>query len=102
MTNINRPTCPHCNSRLLKWLPPEQTNWGESVMFVCFNDECSYFVRGWDWMMSKYQVKASYRYRLDPRTGESGPLAVWSPSALRERIFTPISEDDLREGNGQP
>jgi hypothetical protein len=37
-------------------------------------------------MKSTYSVAASYRYRVDPDTGEVSPLAVWSPLALRDRI----------------
>jgi len=44
-------------------------------------------VRGWAWMESHFQVKASYRYRLDPFTGEQGPLPVWSVEALRSQII---------------
>jgi len=38
-------------------------------------------------MESRYGVKASYRYRLDPVSGEASPLAVWSPAALRDRVL---------------
>lgn len=86
MTTNQKPTCPHCGSRLLKWLPPPESSWGTTMQYVCFNDECSYYVRGWDHMMNKFQVKASYRYRLDSETGATGPLPVWSDDAVRNRI----------------
>ena len=35
-------------------------------------------------MESNYAVKASYRYRFDPFTGQTTPLAVWS---LKDRII---------------
>jgi hypothetical protein len=38
-------------------------------------------------MESHFQVKASYRYRFDPFTGEQGPLPVWSMEALRSHII---------------
>ncbi len=38
-------------------------------------------------MDSNYAVKASYRYRFDPFTGQKSPLAVWSSTALKDRII---------------
>jgi hypothetical protein len=40
-------------------------------------------------MLQQYNVKASYRHRLDPTNGETGPLPVWSPDALRHNILQP-------------
>jgi hypothetical protein len=37
-------------------------------------------------MEEHYGVRASYRFRIDPATGKDSPLAVWSPTALRDRI----------------
>ncbi|MEW5994906.1 MAG: ogr/Delta-like zinc finger family protein [Candidatus Zixiibacteriota bacterium] len=85
------PTCPHCGKQLKKWSTPDETSWGGKMQFVCFNDDCPYYVRGWKWMLENYNQKASYRHRYDPNTGETGPLAVWSSQALRSGI---IEEDD--------
>ena len=79
-------TCPHCDSRLLPWQSPDATTWGGNTQYVCFNDECEYYVKGWDRMKEKYQQKASYRHRYNPELDESGPLPVWSAMAHRERI----------------
>lgn len=38
-------------------------------------------------MESHYNVAASYRCRLDPVTGEVGPLPVWSREALKGGIM---------------
>jgi hypothetical protein len=72
-----RPKCPHCEVEMKKWRTPEH----------CFNDECPYFVRGWDHMMKSQNVKASYRHRLDPATGTSGPLPCWSYKAHKDMII---------------
>jgi hypothetical protein len=79
--------CPHCQSPLVKWANPSLTNWSGEFQFVCFNDECPYYVRGWAWMRERFNVKASYRHRLDPTNGETGPLPVWSAEALRSNIL---------------
>jgi hypothetical protein len=87
MTEQANPDCPHCGGPMIRWANPQASTWGGSYQFVCFDDACPYFVRGWDWMMSRYNVAASYRYRLDPTTGERGPLPVWSASALRNHLI---------------
>lgn len=78
---------PHCHGRMLRWANPQLTSWSGEYQYVCFNDDCRYYVRGWEWMKSRFNVDASYRYRLEPNTGETGPLPVWSRDALRTNIL---------------
>jgi hypothetical protein len=40
-------------------------------------------------MESQFNVHASYRFRVDPLTGDSGPLPVWSNEALKSNIISP-------------
>jgi hypothetical protein len=87
-----RPLCPHCQRPLCRFLLPESGGWPHPLQWACFNDECGYYTRGWDWMMDHYGVKSSYRYRLDPVTGQESPLPVWSPRALRDHIVEPGEE----------
>jgi hypothetical protein len=84
----NETCCPHCGQALAKWENPDLNSWGGEYQYVCFNDECPYYTRGWAWMREKFNVNASYRYRFNPETGERGPLPVWSKNALRTSILT--------------
>jgi hypothetical protein len=87
-------TCPHCESRLVEWRVPEETSWSESFFFACFNDDCPYYVQGWDWMREHYNQKISYRHAINPKTGAAFPLPVWSASATREMIVGDSEGDD--------
>jgi hypothetical protein len=94
MSSDDKYTCPHCGSRLSPWSSPDLTSWGGRVLYVCFDDTCPYYQEGWDWMLQQYNVKASYRHRYDPETGEIGPLAVWSQEALKDQVTTPATPAD--------
>lgn len=91
--SFDAPRCPHCDQPLRRFTLPDNTGWQEDWHWACFNDECPYFRQGWVWMFEQYGVKSSYRYRRDPRTGTASPLAVWSRTAIKDRII----EDDASE-----
>jgi hypothetical protein len=82
---------------MLKWRVPDFNTWGSEFQYICFNDECPYYVRGWKWMQERFCVSGSYRHRLDPATGQQGPIPVWSASALRDRI---VQEDEGGTADG--
>ena len=84
---MKQPLCPHCGEPLVPFSLPDAGGWDAPFHVACFNDDCPYFRRGWDWMEGHYGVKASYRYRLDPMSGEPSPLAVWSSTALRDLVL---------------
>ncbi len=79
--------CPHCNATLKRWQTPEDSSWGGAVRLVCFNDDCPYYVRGWQVMMERQAASCSYRHLFNPDSGYTGPVPVWSASALRDGIL---------------
>jgi hypothetical protein len=91
-----RPTCRHCGGRLSKWLVPDGSSWVEEYFWVCFNDACPYYKEGWEWMQEQYGQHASYRYAVNPGTGSSLMIPVWSDTATRELIVGE-SEGDTHE-----
>lgn len=86
------PNCPHCGVKLEAFELPEAGGWDSPFHLACFNDNCRYYRESWTWMESRYGVKAGYRFRLDPVTGQPAPLAVWSPAALKDRILEATAE----------
>ena len=83
--------CPYCGDRLRKYEVPhsafEIDYWYEADhLYICFNDECPYFVRGWEWMWSKMRRNVSYRHMYNPTTHKSGPIPVPTNYALRDGI----------------
>lgn len=83
----DKTVCPHCGVQMKKWRTPPLSTWSAEYFYVCFNDECSYYIRGWKHMEQTTKTACSYRHRYDPETGASGPLPVWSPDAGRDEII---------------
>lgn len=81
------PHCDHCGSKMRRMEVPPLAQFDAPYIYVCFNDECEYFQRGWQWMLTRYASKTSYRFKVDPFTGEKGPLPVWSEDALKDNIM---------------
>jgi len=70
-----------------KWKAPEDSDWGGVLKYVCFNNDCPYYVRGWAWMEEKYGNKSSYRNTVNPDNGLASPLAVAYPEHMIEGII---------------
>jgi SAM-dependent methyltransferase len=82
--------CPYCGTKLKKWRVPQTpfTEWPNEFQYICFNDECAYFVRGWDSMESQGNP-GSYRLMYNPLTDSCHPIPVFNHLTLRDGI-----EDD--------
>ena len=82
--------CPHCGESLKKWKVPHNPfchTWDSEYMYICFNDECPYYVRGWDHMSSQGNRGMSYRLMYNPDRDRCMPVPVPSHRALRESIL---------------
>jgi hypothetical protein len=79
--------CPYCDVKLSKWRVPDSpfTEWSSEFQYICFNDECAYFLRGWAAMAAQANF-GSYRFMYDPDTDGCHPIAVLSENALKEGI----------------
>jgi SAM-dependent methyltransferase len=84
--------CPHCDQRMKKWAIPDSpfNIWQNEYMYICFNDECPYLVRGWDVMSRQGNVSVSYRQMFNPENGCLSPMPVPSLKVLKDGI---IEED---------
>ena len=84
--------CKYCGCELDKVMMPPETDWGVEYFYVCMNDECEYYVKGWQWMYEKYNVKASYRYKYNPFQSDEGPIPVRSPEDYRGWVVPKIKD----------
>ena len=81
--------CPYCGEKMLKWAVPDSPfgqTWDNDYMYICFNDACPYYVRGWDHMSREVQKSVSYRLMYNPERDYCLPIPVPTPFALREGI----------------
>jgi hypothetical protein len=89
---MEKKTCKYCGGELSKVLIPQESDWGVEFFMICMNDECSYYVKGWDWMQEQYKVKASYRYKYDPSSDIEGPIPVKSPNDMKDWVVVEFNK----------
>jgi SAM-dependent methyltransferase len=83
-------SCPYCGEKLRKWAVPDNPfacTWDNDFMYICFNDECPYFVRGWDVMFKEGNCGVSYRLMYNPEKDRCLPVPVPTPNALKAGII---------------
>jgi SAM-dependent methyltransferase len=82
--------CPYCAEKLTKWAVPDNPfsqTWDNDHMYICFNDACPYYVRGWDCMRNGVGCSGSYRLMYNPDKDTCTPIPVHSPKSLRDGII---------------
>jgi hypothetical protein len=89
---MEKPSCPHCGQEMSIWeVPPmnfgDGLGWGVPYLFLCFNDECPLYVKGWENMKENYAHTASYRCMNYPGTDQFELMPVFSPAGARGQII---------------
>ena len=97
--SMDKPQCPHCGSTMKIWEVPlinvgDGLGWGTPYLFLCFNDDCSLYQKGWDNMMDNYAQRASYRCFNYPGTTQFEIMPVFSPIGGQGQV---IDEQALME-----
>ncbi len=98
--------CPHCKQLLSCCETPpfhigDGLGWGCDVMFICLNDECHVFVKGWEHIDVEYGHSGSYRYMLLPGEKKGGMLMVGNADAFTGSIIDPeaLKKQNIRYQN---
>lgn len=75
------PICPHCKQTMEK-MDSRHLDWGTTFLWVCFNNHCTFFMKGWKHMMENYGQLVSYRYMITPDNGTQGVIPAFSHEYL--------------------
>jgi SAM-dependent methyltransferase len=77
--------CPYCEQRLARLDVPVSPfcEWPNEYMYVCYNNDCPYLIRGWDVMAAQGNPGFSYRLMYNPDLDRCMPTPL--PSAHAER-----------------
>lgn len=89
---MDKPRCPHCGSEMKLWeVPPinfsDGLGWGTPFLFLCFNDECSLFRRGWKDLEENFAQRASLRCLNYPGTDQFECMPVFSAMGGQGQIL---------------
>jgi len=80
---MEKPRCPHCDAEMKLWeVPPinvgDGLGWGAPFLFLCFNDDCPLYKKGWQDMEENYAQRASMRCFNYPGTEQFECMPVFS------------------------
>jgi hypothetical protein len=94
-------TCPHCKQELtLCHAPPihvgDGLGWGSEYLFICLNNDCSLFAKGWEYIENQYGHVGSYRYMEIPGSKESYNMMVAGRDAFTGSI---VDVEEMKRQN---
>ena len=75
------PTCPHCKA-VMEQMDARHLDWDAPYLWVCYNNECTLFKKGWDHMMESVGQLVSYRFMIHPQNGQAGVIPAFSQEYL--------------------
>jgi len=92
-----RPVCPHCGQSMRIWECVETgcscgTGWGTPYLFVCMNDQCPPYTRGWASTRKHYGRCFSYRCIGFPDSDNTEMMMVMSSGDCLPGL---VSEDTI-------
>jgi hypothetical protein len=61
--------------------------WGSPYLYICFNDSCSLYKRGWDDIKEQFAHNASHRCMCYPGTNTFECIPVFSPHGGKGQII---------------
>ncbi|MCP3941970.1 MAG: zinc ribbon domain-containing protein [Desulfobacteraceae bacterium] len=81
---MDKPHCPHCDQKMTLWEVPQISvsdglGWGTPYLFICFNDDCPSYKKGWDHLQETMETPASYRCINEPGQKNFEYMPVFSP-----------------------
>lgn len=95
--------CPHCKQNMSCCEAPaihvgDGLGWGSDVLFICLNDTCPLFLKGWDHVDGQYGHHASYRYMELPGSKEGNVMMVGNKDAFKASVVDPeaINNQNVR------
>jgi hypothetical protein len=95
--------CPHCSGDLSLCHAPavhvgDGLGWGSEYLFICLNDNCPLFTKGWDYIANQYGHVGSYRHMEIPNSKETYNMMVVGKEAFTGSIID--IEDVKRKSEG--
>ena len=79
--------CPYCDTDLNRLPVPVTpfTEWPSEFVYVCMNDQCSYFLMGWSTMAARGGA-GSYRFMYEPTIGNCYSIPVYGRVELKQDV----------------
>ncbi len=94
-------SCPYCKTGLTLCHAPsvhvgDGLGWGSEYLAICLNDECSLFVKGWEYIENQYGHVGSYRHMEIPGSKETYNMMVAGAGAFTGSI---VDIDEIKNKN---